>query len=160
MQDIFISEKGRGFPLVLIHGFLGASKIWKPQIDFFKDYYYVLSVDLPGYGKSNQISTQITIESLANLVLDKLKETKDINGKSLFENSVVSYGTNIRSGHGIEGLPIILSGGGIKNLRLGESIMLPTDTALQNLWLTLLQEVGVSIDKFSTSTGSVSQILS
>ena len=79
MQDIFISEKGRGFPLVLIHGFLGASKIWKPQIDFFKDYYYVLSVDLPGYGKSNQISTQITIESLANLVLDKLKEKKFIN---------------------------------------------------------------------------------
>ena len=37
MQDIYIGDEGKGFPLVLLHGFLGSSKMWKPQIDFFKD---------------------------------------------------------------------------------------------------------------------------
>ena len=97
---------------------------------------------------------------LLGYLLDKLKARKDINGKSLYENSIVSYGTNIRSGHGIEGLPLILSGGGIKNLRLGENIMLPKDTPLQNVWLTLLQETGVPIEKFSSSTRPLSQLLS
>ena len=38
MQDIFIRDEGEGFPLVLVHGFLGSSAMWKPQIDFFKDF--------------------------------------------------------------------------------------------------------------------------
>ena len=53
MQDIYIEDKGKGIPLVIVHGFLGSSKMWEPQIDFFKDYYRVITPDLPGYGKSN-----------------------------------------------------------------------------------------------------------
>ena len=37
MQDIYIGDEGKGFPLVLVHGFLGSSAMWKPQIDFLKD---------------------------------------------------------------------------------------------------------------------------
>ena len=37
--------------------------------------------------------------------------------------------------------------------------MLPKDTPLQNVWLTLLQEAGIPIDKFSISTGTVPQLL-
>ena len=92
--------------------------------------------------------------------LDKLKATKDQNGESLYDNSLVCYGTNIRTVHAIIGFPVFLSGGAIKNLRLGESIKLPKNTPLQNVWLTLLQQTGIPIDKFSSSTGTVSQILS
>ena len=42
MQDIYIGDEGKGFPLVLVHGFLGSSTMWKPQIDFFKDHFRVL----------------------------------------------------------------------------------------------------------------------
>ena len=68
-------------------------------------------------------------------------------------------GTYIRSSHGIKGFPVFLSGGGIKNLRLGESIMLPKDTPLANVWLTLLQQTGVPVEKFSHSSSTVPQIL-
>ena len=68
MQEIFIEEKGKGFPLVLIHGFLGSSKMWKPQIDFFKDYFRVITPDLPGYGKSNKAKSLNSIQSMANLL--------------------------------------------------------------------------------------------
>ena len=42
MQHIYIGDEGKGFPLVLVHGFLGSSKMWEPQINFFKDYFRVI----------------------------------------------------------------------------------------------------------------------
>ena len=34
MQDIYIDDQGNGFPLVLVHGFLGSSEMWNPQKKF------------------------------------------------------------------------------------------------------------------------------
>ena len=39
MQDIFAEDVGSGIPLVLVHGFLGSSEMWRLQIDFFKEIY-------------------------------------------------------------------------------------------------------------------------
>ena len=36
MQDIYIGDEGKGFPLVLVHGFLVSSTMWRPQIIFLK----------------------------------------------------------------------------------------------------------------------------
>ncbi len=36
MQDIFSEDVGCGTPLVLVHGFLGSSDMWGPQVDFLK----------------------------------------------------------------------------------------------------------------------------
>jgi len=76
MQDTYISDEGKGFPLVLVHGFLGSSIMWKPLIDFFKDYFRVITPDLPGYGKSNKTKSHNTIQSIANLLLDCLGKKK------------------------------------------------------------------------------------
>ena len=76
MQDIYIADEGKGFPLVLIHGFLGSSRMWGPQIDFFKDHFRVITPDLPGYGKSNNTTSLNSIQSMANLLLDCLEEKK------------------------------------------------------------------------------------
>ena len=76
MQDTYIGDAGNGFPLVLVHGFLGSSNMWEPQIDFFKDYYRVITPDLPGYGKSSKAKSHRSIESIANLLLDCLEEKK------------------------------------------------------------------------------------
>jgi len=76
MQDTYIGDEGKGFPLVLIHGFLGSSRMWGPQIDFFKDYFRVITPDLPGYGKSNKTTSHNSIQSIANLLLDCLGEKK------------------------------------------------------------------------------------
>ena len=76
MQDTYIGDEGNGFPLVLVHGFLGSSKMWEPQIDFFKDYFRVITPDLPGFGRSNKAKSHNSIESIANLLLDCLEEKK------------------------------------------------------------------------------------
>ena len=96
---------------------------------------------------------------LAHL-LDRLKEARDMDGSRLFDNCIVSYGTNIRSGHELKNVPAILSGGGAKRIQHGRHIMLPDeDTPLANYWLTLMQQAGVPIDSFSHSTGIVPELL-
>ena len=76
MQDTHIGDEGKGFPLVLVHGFLGSSKMWKPQIDFFKHHFRVITPDLPGFGRSNKAKSHNSIQSIANLLLDCLEEKK------------------------------------------------------------------------------------
>jgi len=76
MQDIYIGDEGKGFPLVLLHGFLGSSKMWEPQIDFFKDYFRVITPDLPGFGKSNKAKLHNSIQSISILILECLEEKK------------------------------------------------------------------------------------
>ena len=76
MQDIYIGDEGKGFPLVLVHGFLGSSKMWEPQIDFFKDNFRVITPDLPGFGKSNKAKLHSSIQSISKVILECLKEKK------------------------------------------------------------------------------------
>jgi pimeloyl-ACP methyl ester carboxylesterase len=76
MQHIYIGDEGKGFPLVLIHGFLGSSKMWEPQINFFKNNFRVITPDLPGFGKSNKAKSHNNIQSIANLLMDCIEEKK------------------------------------------------------------------------------------
>jgi len=76
MQDIYIGDEGKGIPLVLVHGFLGSSRMWEPQIDFFKDYFRVITPDLPGYGKSNKAKSHNNIKPIADLLLNCLAKKK------------------------------------------------------------------------------------
>jgi pimeloyl-ACP methyl ester carboxylesterase len=57
MQDIFAEDVGSGIPLVLVHGFLGSSEMWKLQIDFFKENYRVFAPELPGFVKRNNVNS-------------------------------------------------------------------------------------------------------
>ena len=74
MQDIYVGDEGKGFPLVLVHGFLGSSIMWQPQIEHLKRYYRVITPDLPGFGKSKKIKPHNNINSMAKTVLNCLKE--------------------------------------------------------------------------------------
>jgi len=87
MQHIYISDEGKGFPLVLVHGFLGSSKIWEPQINFFKDYFRVITPDLPGFGKSSKIKSLDSINAMAKIVLELLKK-RDIKKFNLIGHSM------------------------------------------------------------------------
>lgn len=92
--------------------------------------------------------------------IDRLKETKDSEGRRLYDSSIVSYGSNLRTGHGLQSLPAILSGGGAERIKHGRHIILPKeDTSLANYWLTLLQQAGVETPRFHYSDGEVSELL-
>jgi len=76
MQDIYVEDEGSGVPLVLIHGFLGSSDMWEPQINYFKKNFRVLAPALPGFGKSNKIKSCDSIECMAKSIQDSLRIKK------------------------------------------------------------------------------------
>jgi len=56
MQDIYVGDTGKGFPLVLVHGFLGSSKMWEPQIEFLKKNYRVVTPDYQVLAKAIKLN--------------------------------------------------------------------------------------------------------
>ena len=87
MQDIFAEDTGNGPPLVLVHGFLGSSEMWNPQISFFKDNFRVIVPALPGFGKSRDICSCDSIECMAKSILNLL-EKKEIKNFNLLGHSM------------------------------------------------------------------------
>jgi len=87
MQDIFAEDTGNGTPLVLVHGFLGSSDMWNPQIKFFKDDFRVIAPAIPGFGKSSAINSCDSIECMAKAILNLL-EKKEIKNFNLLGHSM------------------------------------------------------------------------
>ena len=87
MQDIFAEDTGSGIPLVLVHGFLGSSDMWIPQIKFFKDNFRVIAPALPGFGNSSKINSCDSIDCMAKAILNFLAK-KNIKKFNLLGHSM------------------------------------------------------------------------
>ena len=99
--------------------------------------------------------------SLLAHFIDRLKEAKDSDGSRVFDNCIVSYGSNLRSGHELKNVPAIVTGGGAEQIKHGRNVVLPEeDTPLANYWLTLMQQGGIKTEQFSHSTGIIPELLS
>jgi len=95
-------------------------------------------------------------EMLAGLI-DKLKATKEADGSSLFDHVALAAGSNISSIHYLTNCPTVLTGGGAK-LKLGQHVVLEKDTPLCNVWLTMLQGMGIDAERHGDSTGVVKEL--
>ena len=96
-------------------------------------------------------------ELLAGLI-DQLKATLEPDGSSLFDHTILVYGSNIRSIHYLDNCPTLIAGRGA-GLKLGEHIVLKEkNTPLCNLWLTLLNGVGAPVKSHGDSTGVLSDV--
>jgi pimeloyl-ACP methyl ester carboxylesterase len=67
-KEIFFSETGSGFPVVLLHGFLESSGIWEDFSVELTTSFRVICPDLPGFGKTPVIAEIHTMELLARSV--------------------------------------------------------------------------------------------
>ena len=88
--------------------------------------------------------------------LQKLKETPDGDG-SLLDQTVYMYGSGMGNSslHDHVNLPILVAGGAAAGLRGGRHVRYENGTPLANLHLTLLDRVGVKLDQFGDSTGTI-----
>ena len=62
--------------MVLVHGYLGSSEMWKFQKDYLKNYFRVITPALPGFGESYDAKSLNTINAMASTVLECIKEKK------------------------------------------------------------------------------------
>ncbi|MBL8215705.1 MAG: DUF1552 domain-containing protein [Bryobacterales bacterium] len=92
--------------------------------------------------------------------LDKMDHLKEGNG-SLLDHSLILYGSNLSvpTSHSQRDLPIIVAGGAAGRIKGGRYLKFPGDeTPLTNLYLTMLDKIGVPTEKFGDSTGKLNRL--
>lgn len=91
--------------------------------------------------------------------LNKLQSTSDGDG-SLLDHATIIYGAGMSdsNAHDPKNLPILLAGGGAGHLKGGRHLHFPKDTPLANLHVTLLDQLGVPVEKLGDSAGELSQL--
>lgn len=97
--------------------------------------------------------------ALLKKLLQNLAETRDGEGR-LLDSTMVLFGSNMGDAntHDNYNLPILLAGGGLKH---GQHLAFPHDNnrPLCNLFVTMLQNMGLESDAFGSSTGTLNEII-
>jgi len=98
--------------------------------------------------------------SLFAYFLDKLKSTPEGNG-TLLDHSLYLYGSGMGNPdvHDHANLPILVAGGAAGRVKGGRHIRYKEAAPLANLHLTLLDRVGVHLDSFADSKGTIGELL-
>jgi hypothetical protein len=116
--------------------------------------------DLSHHGKDPTKIAQLKKVDLAKMqafadFLKKLKGTKE-DGATLLDRTTVFFSSNLGNGstHSVANLPVVLAGGGLthgRHLAFEEKKAPP----LCNLYVSMLQKLGVDAAKFGSSTGTL-----
>jgi BMFP domain-containing protein YqiC len=116
--------------------------------------------NLSHHGKSEAKLTQLKaidqwhMKLLADLFRD-LKAVKE-DGDTLFDRTMVLYGSNLGNAntHVTTNLPTLFAGGGFRH---GQHLAFDTqhNYPLPNLFVSMLQRMGIEADKFASSTGTM-----
>ena len=122
-------------------------------------------VEIPHHALTHQMTLKSSREQLEiveraqmrelNTLLSGLKGVNE-SGSSLLDQTMVLYGSNLGNAakHATTNLPVLLAGGGFKHgshLGFDKEKNMP----LANLYVSMLQRLGVESDKFATSTGTL-----
>jgi hypothetical protein len=115
--------------------------------------------DLSHHGRNKEKMAKIAqinkfhIEALAYL-LGKLKSVKE-GDKSLLDSCMLAYGSGNSDGnrHNHDNLPILLMGKGGGSLKTGRHIKYARETPVNNLWVEMMDRMGVKVDRFGDSKG-------
>src|ERR1035438_7756992 len=76
MQAMNFVRRGKGRPLLLLHGIGGSWRSWSPVLDDLADEREVIAVDLPGFGASAPLAGPTTIGTLADAVSEFLSANR------------------------------------------------------------------------------------
>jgi len=109
--------------------------------------------------KQLRLVEEAQLEALAGL-LGKLKDSAE-EGRPLLDSTMVLFGSNLGNGnsHDTKNMPIVLAGGGFKH---GQHLAFdPANNApLCNLFVSMLQQLGLEVDSFASSTSKLSGLVS
>jgi hypothetical protein len=88
--------------------------------------------------------------------LTKLKTFREGAG-TVLDNSMIVLGSAIADGdrHQHHDLPVILAGGAGGAFKPGRHVQFPKETPMSNLFLTMLNQMGVKAEKHGDSTGKL-----
>jgi hypothetical protein len=92
-------------------------------------------------------------------MLEKMKSIKE-GDRTLLDNSMILFGAGICDGnrHNHNNLPILLAGRAGGTITPGRHVAVQPNTPLCNLYLSMLDRMGVKQDRFGDSTGQLSEL--
>ena len=92
--------------------------------------------------------------------IQRMKELKEFDGSSVFDHSVLMFGSGLSHGgqHTGSNLPLVLAGGQHSGLHTGRLLTYPKQPPHANCLLTLIQHFGVEQDQYSNSTGTLDRL--
>jgi len=92
-------------------------------------------------------------------LITALAATPTVGGERLLDQTMVLYGSNLGDAnvHNCTNLPILLAGGGLKH---GQHFAFDNvqNKPLCNLFVTMLQNMGLEVDAFGSSAGTLNEI--
>ena len=90
----------------------------------------------------------------------KMKSLKEYDGSSVFDHSVLMFGSGLGHGgdHSGSNLPLVLAGGKNCGLNTGRLLKYPKQPPHSNCLLTLIQNFGVEQAQYSGSTGTLDRL--
>ncbi len=93
-------------------------------------------------------------------LLGKLQAAKEGEG-SVLDNSAIIFASALSDGnsHNPHKLPVVVAGKAGGKLAVGQNLVFPEDTALSNLWVSILSAIGTPVERFADSTGPLPGIL-
>jgi hypothetical protein len=99
------------------------------------------------------------VEQLAYF-LGKMRDTKDVDGRSLLDNSMLVYASGLSDGnrHRHDDLPVIVAGRAGGAFTPGLHRRLGDKTPMTNLYVRMLDEMGVPVTSFGDSTGRLDTV--
>jgi hypothetical protein len=91
--------------------------------------------------------------------LNRLKSVREGEG-TLLDNCMIVYGSGISDGnsHAHDNLPVLVAGKGNGAIQTGRHIRFDRETPLNNLYLSMLDRMGVPADKVGDSTGKLVEL--
>ncbi len=116
--------------------------------------------DLSHHGQDPSKIDQLKMVEIEKLktfrdFLARLKETKE-DGDTLLDRTTIFFSSNLGNAatHATKNLPILLAGGGFKH---GQHLAFDpaSPPPLSNLYVSMLQRLGIESDKFGSSTGTL-----
>ncbi|MDX2245472.1 MAG: DUF1552 domain-containing protein [Bacteroidia bacterium] len=114
--------------------------------------------NIPEMMKQYEIITRWHIEQYGYL-LERLKAIPEGDG-TLLDHSMVLFGAGLRDGnrHSPVNLPIVIAGSGGGALKTGRNINFPEKTPLANLYLTMMNVLGMETESFADATGELCEL--
>ncbi len=87
--------------------------------------------------------------------LAKMRATKEVDGSSLLDNTILVYGAGMGDAdiHSQWNVPVALLGGGGGRLKGGQHLVYEEGTPLSNLHVTMLNMIGIETESFGGSLG-------
>ncbi len=126
-----------------------------PQLQGFKDTLHTLAHDWDKPEGAEKLGRwdRFMAEQLAYF-LERLRTAQESNG-SVLDNSVILYGSSNSTTHDNRNYPLVLAGGRQLGLEHGQYRKYSEEVPLSNLFVTMLNSVGVHCDTFADSTADL-----